>query len=481
MTEEEVQQQLALLKNSYEMYERSKVDMLKVRKEKTDKNGNRIYTDKSAQDTLQLMETMQQDIKEQYLQLGGKEEDLKKHSRKGIDRKALEAIMKKEKAKDDMRAYMEKMNAKNAETPVESIKNSEPTLVQEEPQMPAEEPVLNQNEPLPSYSQNEEKPEQEVKADYKEGEPEEPVYHITAERSMANGNRTQYDLVPLPSHGECYKKKLRKIPVSYLTAYDENLIVSPNLYNDGSFLNELLKSKMMDSTIDTDDLLPGDRDAIILWLRATGYGPEFPVTATDNETGKQFDTVVDLTQINYKPFKLKGDANGNFEYILPNSKDVVKFKFLSYRDIEALEREITEEDAATKKAAVETITDRLSNMVEGDSNLNSQMRIKLNEALKTLKSYSDSITEGDASEITHSITNKLIKSIVAINGITDRKYINDYVMFMDVRDSSALRRYIQKNEPGLDFNVQVERPESLGGGSVSMFLTFDQYLFLNLI
>ena len=53
-------------------------------------------------------------------------------------------------------------------------------------------------------------------------------------------------------------------------------------------------------------------------------------------------------------------------------------------------------------------------------------------------------------------------------------------MYKNVRDSSALRKYIVDNEPGVDFNIEVERPESLGGGSVNMFLSIDQYIFLTL-
>ena len=51
-------------------------------------------------------------------------------------------------------------------------------------------------------------------------------------------------------------------------------------------------------------------------------------------------------------------------------------------------------------------------------------------------------------------------------------------MYMNVRDSSALRKYISDNEPGVDFNIEIERPESLGGGSVRMFLSIDQFIFL---
>jgi hypothetical protein len=51
---------------------------------------------------------------------------------------------------------------------------------------------------------------------------------------------------------------------------------------------------------------------------------------------------------------------------------------------------------------------------------------------------------------------------------------------MNVRDSTALRKYINENEPGVDYSITVERPESLGGGSFKTFLQLDQFLFLNI-
>ena len=50
---------------------------------------------------------------------------------------------------------------------------------------------------------------------------------------------------------------------------------------------------------------------------------------------------------------------------------------------------------------------------------------------------------------------------------------------MNVQDAAAYRRYILANEPGVDFNIEVERPESLGGGSIKSFLRLDQFIFIN--
>ena len=74
-----------------------------------------------------------------------------------------------------------------------------------------------------------------------------------------------------------------------------------------------------------------------------------------------------------------------------------------------------------------------------------------------------------------------IVSIVSVNGEDDREYIADYVQSMNAGDALALRRYISENEPGLDYTVTVERPESLGGGSFKTFLEWEDTIFLNLV
>ena len=63
----------------------------------------------------------------------------------------------------------------------------------------------------------------------------------------------QYDVISLPSNGECYKNKIERVPVGYLTAYDENFITSPNLYKDGLVIDFLLKHKIMNKDINIDE------------------------------------------------------------------------------------------------------------------------------------------------------------------------------------------------------------------------------------
>lgn len=469
LTIEEVKSELTLLKNSYDMYEKTKEETEFVMKNRLDKNGNRKYSDSRLSDTMKLMQIMQDDIERKYVELGGDVEELKakKRGRKsnGNRKKLLSEILKKEKE-------MAMLNVMNGLKEDEA--NKKETVDNDN-----EFPTFDGSEPTPLDSVSDTIHENE-KVDENDEVDEDDYKHVNIDASKAQGNNIKYDVIPIPSKGEAYKSKLKKIPVAYLTAYDENLIVSPNLYKDGSFLDYMLKTKIMTNEIDPDDLLPGDRDAIILWLRGSGYGPEYPVTATDNVTGEKFETVVDLTQLKPKKFTLKGDANGYFNFELPFSKDKIKFKFLSYKDLKKLEKMEENENVKLKKGKVDEICDQLREYMSNDDDIDRPLKLKLNEAIKTISEYSNSIPVDSDILFSHSVTNKLTESIVSVNGVTDRKYISEYVMYMNVRDSSALRRYITDNEPGIDFNVTVEKPASLGGGSLTMFLTLDQFIFLNI-
>ena len=69
---------------------------------------------------------------------------------------------------------------------------------------------------------------------------------------------------------------------------------------------------------------------------------------------------------------------------------------------------------------------------------------------------------------------------MAVNGNYDKEYIRNFIYTMPAQDSLKLRRYILDNEPGLNFEIEVERPESLGGGSFKTFLEWNDSVFLNI-
>lgn len=445
------------LRNSYFMYEDSKADVVKKTKTTKDKYGNRMYSDSFRDTTLELIDTMQEDVYNQYIQLGGDPEELKNRPKKrGANKKKLTELLKKindgEEEKDNMSELLDKLgiDATNVTEYMKEKFKSNKTVIEETDEDENDEDDTNK----------------------------ENVKYVPEFKENTAQKKSKYDLIPLPSNGECYSSKIREIPVAYMTAYDENLILSPNLYKNDMFLDYLLKAKVMTNQIDPNDMLKGDRDAIVLFLRATSYGNLYPITVTD-KYGVSFDTVADLTKIKYKPFKLKGDKNGYFSFTLPVSGDNIKFKFLTYGENKVLTRLVEGDNVKIKKGNLSKIIDELSDYLENDEEIDKKLKIKLNTAIGSITEYSDSLEENDEAMILHAATNHLEMSIMAVNEVTDRDYIHEYVKEMPVRDSSALRKYIAENEPGLDFNIEVERPESLGGGSETTFLRLDQFLFLN--
>ncbi len=302
-----------------------------------------------------------------------------------------------------------------------------------------------------------------------------------SENTFNNMDSTmQYDVIQLPSNGECYKSKIDRIPVSYLTAYDENIITSPNLYKDGLVIDFLLKNKIVNNAINVDELVSGDADAVILFLRATSYGADFPIVVTDPETGEQIDSVVDLTTLKPKEFKLIGDENGHFEFVTPLRKDKIKFRYLT-RKMEKQLRKVTElENYGAKAVTLDYEVSTIKSMLEVDDILTVGEKSKVREAVKLMESWAKRMREKNDSAFTKIMTNNMLLHIVSVNGNSDREFIKNYVKTMPARDALMLRRYINDNKPGIDFNIEVKRPESLGGGSFNTFLNWDDSVFLNI-
>lgn len=290
----------------------------------------------------------------------------------------------------------------------------------------------------------------------------------------------QYDVIPLPSNGQVYKNKMARIPVAYLTAYDENIMTSPNLYRDGLVIDMLLKNKIVNNAINPDDLVSGDADAIILFLRSTSYGNEFPISVNDPETGEQIDTTIDLSTLKYKEFKLVSDENGHFDFKTPIKKDDIKFRYLSRKQEKLLQKQAEMENLGVKAFTLERERETLAAAMKDDQTLTPSERKVLTSALSTMTTWSKKLKEKNKSTFYKLVTTNMIAQVVAVNGNYDRDFIKKYVNSMPAGDSLALRKYIGDNSPGVDFNIEVERPESLGGGSFKTFLNWDDSVLLNI-
>jgi hypothetical protein len=167
--------------------------------------------------------------------------------------------------------------------------------------------------------------------------------------------------VTLPSKGLLYPKEspLAKgeIEMKYMTAKEEDILTNANYLRNGTVIDKLLQS-MIVTPIDYNDLLVGDKNAILIAARILGYGKDYTI----NYSGKEI--IVDLTQLSEKQvdFSLFKAGENEFAFNLPNSGNVVTFRLLTHGDEQKIEAEIKGLQKINPNASTDSTT-RLKHMV----------------------------------------------------------------------------------------------------------------------
>ena len=228
-----------------------------------------------------------------------------------------------------------------------------------------------------------------------------------AEYDQIAGFAVPCDFVMLPSKGRIYPPEsplhnLEELEVRHLTAADEDILTSRSLLRSGTALDTLLDNVIVNKSIKSEELISGDKNAIMTFLRITGYGPEYKVEITCPDCDDDVTTEFDLTKLNMKMLDTDPVATGlnRFDFTMP-SGTVVEFKFLTSKE----EKFIADEQ------------DKLKKMTN--------------------------------SPLDHNITTRLRYQIISVNGNEDKGYINKFIGVMNVRDSRAFRKYFDDVEPDM--------------------------------
>ena len=240
---------------------------------------------------------------------------------------------------------------------------------------------------------------------------------------MAEGNKFPTEVIDLPSEGKLYPKESPlnsgKIEIKYMTAKEEDILTSQNLIKKGVVLDKLLNSLIVSEGVTLDDLVVGDKNAVMMGTRILGYGSEYNVSLNDPETNEEVELQVDLTTLKPKELneKLLEKGENKFEFELPNSKRKVEFKLLNGHDEKIIDKQL--EDLQK----VEELT-------------------------------------GVSSELTTRIKHQLI----SVDGNTDQKFIDNFVdnEFLAL-DTRAYRRYISTITPDVNmvFNYTTQRTKKV--------------------
>jgi len=215
-----------------------------------------------------------------------------------------------------------------------------------------------------------------------------------------------HDVVPLPSQGIFYKNKKKSVKVGYLTAQDENLLTSPNM-DPTQIISTLLRSKIYEPEFKIDEMLAGDVEAVLLFLRNTAFGSDYTIRVVDPGTMKPFELTLDLSELNIRNNNIVPDSNGHIDTLLPVSGDNVKLRFLTYGEENAIDAEM---DKYPKNMVVPKVT------------------------------------------------KKLETQIVSINGNSEKMFISQYVQKMPIKDSKHIRKFLLDSEPSLDLKKKVKAP-----------------------
>lgn len=230
------------------------------------------------------------------------------------------------------------------------------------------------------------------------------------------GFEVPVESVPLPSNGVVYPAESplhdrETVDIRSMTAREEDILTSRALIKKGTVITELIKSCLTDKRIQVQDMLAGDRNAIMVALRITGYGADYAVEADCPKCNTRSKQNFNLGEMPIKRLEVEPVAKGQnvFEFKLPVTKKTVQFKFLTGRDEEEIN---TIQERAKKQGAL-----------------------------------ADNI-----------VTTRLQYAIVAIDGRTDRGAINGFVRNMPARDSMSLRKFIDANEPGIDMKGEFDCP-----------------------
>ena len=148
------------------------------------------------------------------------------------------------------------------------------------------------------------------------------------------------EVVDLPSQGLLYPKdsplSSGTIEIKYMTAREEDILTSANLIKKGIVIDKLLEALIIDKSIKLDDMLLGDKNAILIASRILAYGKDYEVEIDGKEV------VVDLTTLKEKKLDEKIVVNGvnEFDFELPATKRKLTFKLLTQSDEKSMDKEI---------------------------------------------------------------------------------------------------------------------------------------------
>ena len=226
------------------------------------------------------------------------------------------------------------------------------------------------------------------------------------------------EIIDLPSRGLLYPEgsslQSGKVEMKYMTAKEEDILTTQSYIKQGVVLDKLFQSLIVSNgkgeRVKYNELLVGDKNAIMIAARVLGYGKDYECEVVSPHSGEKQKEIIDLAELKEKEVDLNAFTKGQnrFSFTLPNSKRVVEFKFLTHGD----EPNILAEIKSAKR-----------------------------------------VNKG----VDPTLSTRLLYSILSVDGNEDKMAIRKFVQYeLLALDSRALRGYMRDIQPDVDLNLVFE-------------------------
>lgn len=227
------------------------------------------------------------------------------------------------------------------------------------------------------------------------------------------------EFVELPSRGKLYPPEHplhneESVEIKFMTAKEEDILTSKALIRKGLAIDRMLESIIVNKNIKVDELILGDKNALVVAARISGYGSEYEISvqcpACEEKVRHTFDlSKLEHSEQDFDSIGVEITENNTFKSSLYKLKNVVEFRLLTGKD----ELATLHEMEMKKKNKVKTML---------DSNATSQLK----------------------------------RAVVSVDGITDKVQISRFIDNLPALDARYLRGLIKKVTPEVDMSQTFE-------------------------
>jgi hypothetical protein len=231
------------------------------------------------------------------------------------------------------------------------------------------------------------------------------------------------ETIELPSKGLIYPEdnplSSGTIEMKYMTAKEEDILSNQSYIANGTVIDKLLKSLIV-SKINYQDLIVGDKNAIMVAARVLGYGKDYEFQLKDETVS------IDLSTLENKEFDEKSIQRGinEFSFTLPNAGTLITYKLLTHKDEMAIEAELRGLKKKNKNAS-------------------------------------------------HDVSTRMKYMVLSVNGDDEKKTIREFVdVYFLASDARAFRKHVTLVQPDVDLKVSVETSDGMEDVEVPITVNF---------